>query len=56
MFINEDFARAYNIPSKLKNKPETLIVIDGRTSSAGDIIYEAEIQLQLDQHIETAIF
>ena len=56
MFIDEDFARANNIPLKLKNKPETLTVVDGRTSSAGDIIYEAEIQLQLDQHIETAIF
>ena len=45
LFIDEDFARAYNIPLKLKNKLETLTVVDGRTSSAGDIIYKAEIQL-----------
>jgi hypothetical protein len=44
-FIDFDFALSQNFPLRKKTHPEALLVVDGRKSSAGDILYEVDIRL-----------
>jgi hypothetical protein len=44
-FIDFDFALAQRYPLWKKTCPEALLVVDGRKSSAGDILYEVDICL-----------
>jgi len=47
-FIDFNFALSQNFPLRKKTHPEALLVVDGRKSSAGDILYKVDIRLQID--------
>jgi len=44
-FIDFDFALSQNFPLWKKTYPEALLVVDGRKSFAGDILYKVDICL-----------
>jgi hypothetical protein len=55
-FIDFDFTLAQRYPLQKKTRPKALLVVDGRKSSTGDILYEVDIHLQINQHLETSVF
>jgi hypothetical protein len=55
-FMHKDFALKHGLKLRKKPIPETLTVIDGRTSVAGDLTHEVTVQLLIDQHLENVVF
>ncbi|HYP42904.1 MAG TPA: retropepsin-like aspartic protease [Candidatus Nitrosocosmicus sp.] len=55
-FIDYDFAKTNKIPLQQKKIPEKLTLVDGRPSTAGDLIYEATIELAINQYLEKITF
>jgi predicted aspartyl protease len=52
VFVDEDFARHYQLPLHPLKNPRTLKVINGRQISSGDITHIAEVQLSIQEHQE----
>jgi hypothetical protein len=55
-FMDKDFALKHGLKLRQKPIPETLTVVDGRTSVAGDLTHEVTVQLLIDQHLENVVF
>jgi hypothetical protein len=55
-FMDKDFALKHGLKLRKKPIPETLTVVDGRTSVAGDLTHEVTVQLLIDRHLENVVF
>ena len=55
-FIDFDVALFLNLNLDLKLKLEDLIIVNGRRSSVGQIIYSYTLKLNIDQYSEVIIF
>lgn len=56
LFMDHEFALASGFGLRKKASPEKLTLADGRSSVAGNVVYESDITLQIDQHREETIF
>jgi hypothetical protein len=56
IFLNESFAQKYNLTITKLDQSLRLQVIDSRDSSAGNITYNAQLQLQLGDHKEQILY
>ena len=55
-FIDKDFARHHQLPLTPLRNPRQLEVIDGRPVSSGLITHFVRAKLQIQQHLEEALF
>ena len=56
LFIDEHFARSHGFKLRLKERPDTLQVVDGRESAAGLIRFEVDVFLSIGNHYEYVTF
>lgn len=56
VFIDAHFVSTHKLATKKKKYPESLKVVDGRNSAAGQITHEVDLNLQIDQHVERITF
>ena len=56
LFIDEHFARSHGFKLRLKERPDTLQVVDGRESAAGLIRFEVDVFLNIGNHYEYVTF
>ena len=56
LFVDAHFLEKNNLKPIKKKYPETLKVVDGRESVSGAITHEIELNLQLGDHLERALF
>ena len=55
-FMDTSFAQSQGFKLRRKKEPEDLVVVDGSFSSAGPLQFETDVQLLIDQHLETVTF
>ena len=55
-FIDREYAEKHNLTLTLKNKPENLILADGKASIVGQITHTCTLRLAIDQHMEDLVF
>ena len=54
-FIDEDFARHYNLPLYCLKTPRSLEFIDGRPIESGDVTHLTKLTMTVDKHTETLL-